>query len=153
MWDKQHQAKIEVEIKMIDQLFVAYRDVLAKVQHTIPDLVEMTALASILHSFYNGLESIFLIIAKEVDQVTPSGARWHRELLHQMVQTTEQKEPFLSTELVKALDEYLSFRHFFRHSYSLLYGMGKIISFGIECSINVGTNEVKHLTFHSEYGC
>jgi hypothetical protein len=38
----------------------------------------MTALASVLHSFYNGLENIFLSIARHVDQQVPTGDRWHR---------------------------------------------------------------------------
>lgn len=37
-----------------------------------------------LHSFYNGLERIFEIIARQLDPVFPSGERWHRDLLKQM---------------------------------------------------------------------
>ena len=37
-----------------------------------PDLVEITALASVLHSFYNGLENVFLSISKAVDADVPT---------------------------------------------------------------------------------
>ena len=39
-------------------------------------MVERTALGSVLHSFYTGLEGIFLTVAKRVDEQVPSGNRW-----------------------------------------------------------------------------
>ncbi|MCB0083392.1 MAG: hypothetical protein KDE47_20765 [Caldilineaceae bacterium] len=61
-------AKIKLELNLIDELFASYADLLARVQTKEPDIVEKTALASVLHSFYNGIEHIFEIVAKEVDQ-------------------------------------------------------------------------------------
>jgi hypothetical protein len=59
-------------------------------------LVEITATASVLHSFYNGLENIFLTIAKGLDESVPSGAKWHRELLMQMADTNPKRGPVLN---------------------------------------------------------
>ena len=53
-------SQVEFEIGQIDQLFESYAGLLEQVQKNIPDLVEVTAVASVLHSFYNGLENIFL---------------------------------------------------------------------------------------------
>lgn len=48
------------EIRQIDQLFKAYNQLLEKCQEGQPNLIELTALASVLHSFYNGVENIFI---------------------------------------------------------------------------------------------
>ena len=61
------------EIGQIDQLLAVYADLVERVQQRPPDLVEITAIASVLHSFYNGLENIFLSIAKGVDQQVYTG--------------------------------------------------------------------------------
>ena len=38
-----------------------------------------------LHGFYSGLERIFELIAKHVDEDIPSGDLWHRDLLRQLL--------------------------------------------------------------------
>lgn len=116
--DKKLSIKIKLEIEQIDELFSIYADLLEKARRETPNLVEVTALASILHSFYHGLESIFLFVAKGLDHRIPTGAQSHRELLDQISQPTSFRTRVLSPELVKNLDSYLNFRHFYRHSYS-----------------------------------
>ncbi|NJK82114.1 MAG: hypothetical protein HC914_20560 [Chloroflexaceae bacterium] len=107
------------------QLFAVYAELLQRATQQSPDLVEMTALASVLHSFYNGLENSFLSIARHVDQQVPTGDRWHRALLVQMAHSTPTRAPVLSAELVATLTEYQSFRHFYRHSYSFFLSWDK----------------------------
>lgn len=111
-------SQIEFEIGQIDQLFESYTDLLEGVQKNIPDLVEVTAVASVLHSFYNGLENIFLAIAKGIDTNVPAGSQWHRDLLTQMTESTARRRPVLKAEMAHRLADYLGFRHFYRHSYS-----------------------------------
>ena len=79
------KTKIAFEIDEIDREFESYKSLFDLVKNKTPDLVEMTALASVLHSFYNGIESIFVLLAKKVDKKLPSGQKWHNELLKQMV--------------------------------------------------------------------
>lgn len=110
--------RIERDIALIDELFLAYADLLAEVEENIPDLVQITALASVLHSFYNGLESIFVTIAKETDGQLLSGHRWHRDLLDRMGKKSENRKAVLSPELSAQLQNYLAFRHYYRHAYS-----------------------------------
>jgi len=76
--------KIKFEISEIDREFQSYKLLFDLIRLRTPDLVEMTALATVLHSFYNGVESIFLLIAKKVDKRIPEGQKWHNELLKQM---------------------------------------------------------------------
>ncbi|HZQ07472.1 MAG TPA: hypothetical protein VFD70_12905 [Anaerolineae bacterium] len=74
------------EIGQIDELFTIYADLLSRVQQREPDTVEIAAVASVLHSFYNGVENIFLTIAKGLDKRVPSGPQSHRDLIVQMTQ-------------------------------------------------------------------
>jgi hypothetical protein len=72
-----------------------------------------------LHDFYAGLERIFRQIATTVDQSIPSGPEWHRELLRQMNISLPQMRPqVISEETIKAIDEYLRFRHVVQNVYS-----------------------------------
>jgi hypothetical protein len=105
-------------VALIDHLLAAYADLLLQVEQKPPDLVQMTALASVLHSFYNGVESIFIIIAKEIDDAVPTGDRWHRDLLEQMGMANEFREAVLPLPIQLQLQNYLAFRHYYRHAYS-----------------------------------
>ena len=123
-------SRIQSEIGQIDYLLATYDDLLQRVQQGTPDLVEMTAIASVLHSFYNGLENIFLNIAKGLDSKVPAGNQWHRDLLLQMTQTTPNRNAVLTLETAYHLADYLAFRHFYRHSYSFFLDwseMGKLV--------------------------
>ncbi|AZR74514.1 hypothetical protein BBF96_14640 [Anoxybacter fermentans] len=111
-------SSIMFEIKQIDQLFESYKTLLNHCKENKPDLIELTALASVLHSFYNGIENIFLQIAKKIDCFVPQGKQWHRDLLLQMTKELEGRQRVISDELKLKLVEYLGFRHFYRHSYS-----------------------------------
>jgi len=105
-------------VALIDHLLAAYADLLLQVEQKPPDLVQVTALASVLHSFYNGVESIFIIIAKEIDGAVPTGDRWHRDLLEQMGMANEFREAVLPLPIQLQLQSYLAFRHYYRHAYS-----------------------------------
>lgn len=111
-------SQVEFEMGQIDRLLEEYADLLDQAQKTPLELVEITALASVLHSFYNGVENIFSIIAKRIDRGMPDGAHWHRDLLTQMTRTAPNRAPVLSVDLARRLAAYLGFRHFYRHAYS-----------------------------------
>ena len=78
----------------------------------------MTILGSVLHSFYNGLENIFEIIAKNVDKEVPTGNKSHQELLRQMALKKEHRNEIIDEETYLSLREYATFRNFYRHAYS-----------------------------------
>lgn len=112
------RSKIAHETTQVDELLSSYSPLLKLASARNPDLTEITALATVLHSFYNGIENIFGIIAKEIDQHYPKGTAWHRELLDQMAKTSSARDAVIDRYAREILLEYLSFRHFFRHSYS-----------------------------------
>ena len=63
---------IQDEIKNIDDLLVEYELLFDLAKQREPDSVETLALAALMHSFYNGLENIFLLISKRIDFYTPN---------------------------------------------------------------------------------
>jgi hypothetical protein len=109
--------RIDFEFEEIESLFELYKKEIFEMEQK-PDLFEMTGLAGILHSFYNGIEKILLIIADGVDKKIPTDTKWHKSLLIQMTKENESRSPVLSGEMKDRLLDYLGFRHFFRHAYS-----------------------------------
>jgi hypothetical protein len=109
--------KIEFELEEINSLFELYKDELLALKQK-PNLMEVTAFAGVLHSFYNGVEKIFLVIAKNIDKEMPDDSKWHKALLLQMTTDNESRCAVLSQEMKDRLLDYLAFRHFFRHTYS-----------------------------------
>lgn len=79
----------------------------------------LNSLALNFHSFYNGLERIFELIARRLDPSFPSGEHWHRDLLKQMGQEfSGVRPPVLSNETIDSVDEFLAFRHRVRNLYT-----------------------------------
>lgn len=111
-------SQINFEIQQIDELFSSYIELFEKSKVIEPTLIELTALGSILHSFYNGIENIFKTIGKNIDGKLPAGQHRHSELIKQMTQDTYNRTPVISEGLKVKLVEYLAFRHFYRNSYS-----------------------------------
>jgi len=109
---------IQDEIQNIDDLFDKYTVLIELVRQKEPDSIESLALAALVHSFYNGVENIFLLISKRIDSYTPNTFAWHTELLIRMGEETDKRKAVLQRTTLSDLQEYLGFRHFFRHCYS-----------------------------------
>jgi hypothetical protein len=109
---------IKVDLAQIDLLLTTYTSLIDRVQQQSPDVVELAALATVLHSYYNGIESIFLAVARLIDGQAPQRNRWRRELLAQVARPTTTRPALLSSSLETCLTAYLAFRHYFRHSYA-----------------------------------
>jgi len=106
------------ELDQIQTLIDSYDELIQKATKEVPNLIELTALAAVLHSFYNGIENIFQIILKKIDRQTINNSKWHKELLLAMSKQNAQRNAVISIETMLLLSQYLSFRHFYRHSYS-----------------------------------
>jgi len=118
--------EIENEIELINELIESHELLLNKVKTSAPDRIEISALATVLHSFYNGIENTFSRIANRLDKKQPSSEFWHQELLEQMKSGTQQRKAVISDELHSKLNLYLGFRHFFRHSYAFQFRWEKL---------------------------
>jgi hypothetical protein len=81
--------------------------------------VYLDSVALNLHSFYSGLERLFELIARHIDQSTPGGETWHRDLLQQMAREVKDIRPaVMSQNNAASLDEFRRFRHLVRNVYA-----------------------------------
>ena len=115
--DNNLKEKIEHEISRINELFNSGKSLLDLCKLKEPDFTEASAVGSFLQSFYNGIESIILLIFKGIGENIPSDLQWHKKLLEKAFEPTEKISAIFKNEYKKQLVEYLAFRHFFRHSY------------------------------------
>jgi uncharacterized protein YutE (UPF0331/DUF86 family) len=118
--------EIENEIDLIDELLSSHNILLEKTKSAPLNRIEISATAAVLHSFYNGIENIFLRIANRLDNQIPTSEFWHKELLEQMKEKYREREPVISNELCEKLKLYLGFRHFFRHAYAFQFNWEKL---------------------------
>lgn len=72
-----------------------------------------------LQAFYTGIERLFEIIARRVDQSLPTGETWHRDLLKQMEKDIPGIRPaVIDHESVFDLDDFRRFRHLVQNIYT-----------------------------------
>lgn len=116
MWPETAE-KVRLELAQLRRLIEYYQTLLGKVRVTEPDMIELSALSSFLHSFYTGIESIFKRIASDVDGNLPSGDHWHSGLISAMSQPTLKRHAVISEDLCGRIIKYMGFRHVFRHAY------------------------------------
>ena len=82
------------------------------------DIYSLRARGSILHDFYNGVERVFLRIARELNGGVPRGDQWHRDLVDDMtLEIPEVRPAVIDQDLARALGDFLRFRHLFRNVY------------------------------------
>jgi hypothetical protein len=72
-----------------------------------------------LQGFYQGVERVFTTIAKSIDRSVPSGDKWHKTLLDQMIQEVPGIRPaVISTDTRDALEHFRMFRHLAHNIYT-----------------------------------
>ncbi|HXW01445.1 MAG TPA: nucleotidyltransferase domain-containing protein [Anaerolineae bacterium] len=112
------KSMIEDELIALDRVAQEMTETLAACAQP-PTRLELRAIASMLHEFYNGVERIFERIVVSFGEGLPRGSYWHVDLLAQMATAQANTRPAVIDEPLRArLEEYLKFRHFFRHAYS-----------------------------------
>ena len=81
--------------------------------------IYLDSVALNLHSFYSGLERMFELIAKHIDQNMPSSERWHRDLLQSMSHDVTGIRPsVISLDSERRLHSFRRFRHLVRNVYA-----------------------------------
>lgn len=109
---KQQMSKLEKCRKELE-VFVKRKNIQKGV-----DNYDKATIGFYLHNFYNGCENIFVLIARAFENnIEPQV--WHRSLLERMCLDIEDVRPAVIDEkLCTLLDNFLGFRHVFRHCYS-----------------------------------
>jgi len=120
--------RIRVEFEQLHQLVERRSALLGKVLVNAPTDIELDALATLLHSFYTGVEKILVILSKEMGEFTEieRGAGWHQTLLRALAEPRERRSAVLSRDLFSILLDYLGFRHVFRHAYTFELKWGRM---------------------------
>lgn len=114
------RAEIRGELDKLEQLEAEFDAAAARVdlgsEQPIPNY-DRAAVGYLLHSFYNGCETIFRSVAAFFENDLGPGS-WHRDLLRRMLLDIEGYRPRVIDEpLFRLLDDFRAFRHKFRHSY------------------------------------
>ena len=60
-------------------------------------MIEKSAVALLLQSFYNGIENILIIIVKYFDARLPNSSKWHKELLEKAFEESGKYRAFPKT--------------------------------------------------------
>jgi hypothetical protein len=126
---------VEFELGQLGRLVREYGDALAAVEAGEADKNLKLVAGGAIHSFYNGVEGIFKRIADLLDRQRPRGAQWHRELLDLMAAPAQRRPAVISAQLRDTLEEYLRFRHRFRHSYSFDLDVDEMAPLAAKCRI------------------
>ena len=116
--DEKAKIKIKYEISRIEKLLDDVKPLLDLCRLKEPDIIEISAAAQVLHSFYNGIESIIVLFFKNISESIPSDYKWHKTLFEMTFGNNSKKISIIRNDLKIKLEEYLLFRHFIRHSYS-----------------------------------
>ncbi|MCJ7674428.1 MAG: hypothetical protein MUO33_04655 [Sedimentisphaerales bacterium] len=78
-------------------------------------VIELAAIGTFLHNIYNGIENILKQVLRLKNVEMPKPDSWHKDLLNLSV-----SKGIISETLSDQLYEYLTFRHFFIHSYGFM---------------------------------
>lgn len=114
------EADIRDELEKLELLareYVTIRDLLSRSDNDV-SFNDKAAVGYFLHSFYNGCENIFRLIARFFENDV--GAKsWHRDLLKRMkLEIPGYRPRLIDNETYEMLNEFRAFRHVFRHCYS-----------------------------------
>lgn len=81
--------------------------------------VYLDSVALNLHGFYSGLERMFELIARHIDQNMPTGEMWHRDLLRAMsLDVADIRPAVVKDDTREHLDTFRRFRHLVRNVYA-----------------------------------
>ena len=117
--DNNLKEKIEYEISRIERLLNDAKPLFDLCRIREPDFIETTALVQILHSFYNGVESVVIFFLKSINEKVPNDIRWHKALFEITFGQNSKVIAILRPDIKAQMEKYMYFRHFIRHSYSL----------------------------------
>ena len=104
--------QILIEQENVDETLKNLRDVLSRKERSF---VELAAIGTCLHNFYNGIENILKQSLGASAIKIPRGETWHKDLLK-----LSSSNGIISDAVRDKLFEYLTFRHYFVHSYSFM---------------------------------
>lgn len=109
--------ELEVDLQDLERLCFEYADLLAVDSGKSPSKVEILALATILQSYYTGIENSLVRISRAFDGDVLRSNMWHADLLRVVAVLTERRPAAMTLELHDQLVPYRGFRHVARAQY------------------------------------
>jgi hypothetical protein len=76
--------------------------------------VEITATAQIVHSFYNGVESVVILFLKSINEKAPNDMRWHKTLFEIIFGQNSKNIIILRPEIKEQYGEIYVFPPFYK---------------------------------------
>jgi hypothetical protein len=119
-------ARIELSLQELSRATQQLDPLIQKGSNADLDVIETSAVAAMLHSFYTLIEKILESLAREMDGAVSRSDQWHRDLIGQMAAPTAFRQAVISEELADKLKEYLAFRHLFRGASIVLMRWNKM---------------------------
>ena len=106
--------RIKYEMTQIKNEYCVIDSVIVLGKPTLNE-VEIRAVASSLHSIYNGIEKILMMSLKQMGISYDMDNSWHSNILK-----LSQSNHLISEQTENQLRRLMGFRHFFRHSYGFM---------------------------------
>ena len=116
--DENAKVKIKHEISRIERLLFDVKPLLDLCKLKEPDIIEIAASAQVLHSFYNGVESLIVLIFKNINIELPKSIKWHKTLFEMAFGENIKNVSIINNEIKTKLEKYMLIRHLIRHTYS-----------------------------------
>jgi uncharacterized protein YutE (UPF0331/DUF86 family) len=104
--------KVLAEKASSERVLVFLKEAIERDPRTI---IEVSAMATFIHNVYNGMENILKLMLKHRGVTLSRSASWHKELLN-----TAGSTGIINEVLKDELYQYLTFRHFFVHTYGFM---------------------------------
>jgi len=93
-----------------------------------PSYLELRGAGDIVRDFYNVVEHFFERVAVEMNGGLPAGRDSHAQLLRRMSRPVEEDRPAVTDNALRdRLQQYLRFRHLFRHGYGFSLDWAKLV--------------------------
>lgn len=111
---------IVAELAQIRLLVEQRRAIVERCLKDSADTESLDALSALLHSVYTAMERVLVHVAKregEYEAIQSRAFMWHACLLNTLASPTVERPAVISERLYGPLQEYLDFRHVFRHAY------------------------------------
>ena len=111
-------ADLRLEVEALDRIVAEAAQCTALMADRSPTPLELRGTGDIVHELYNAVERYLERVAVEMNGGLPAGPDPHARLLQRMAHELPDVRPaVLSQDVARRLDEYLRFRHLFRHRY------------------------------------
>jgi hypothetical protein len=119
---------LRAEIEAFDALVAEAARCLSDLASRAPSYLELRGAGDIIHDYYNAVERFLERVAVEMNGGLPGGPDSHARLLARMSREVAGVRPaVLGAESRRQLEEYLRFRHLFRHRYGFELDWDKLV--------------------------